>query len=81
MATSVELDAFTKVKAMIDQMIATLKTQSADEVKENNWRKEELQENEMSTMKTRDPKADLEAKVAQLEATIKTLSEKIVKAQ
>ena len=45
LATSVELDAFTKVKAMIDQMIATLKTQSADEVKKNNWCKEELQEN------------------------------------
>ena len=76
-----ELDAFTKVKAMIDQMIATLKTQSADEVKKNNWCKEELQENEMSTMKTKDLKADLEAKVGQLEATIKTLSEEIEKAQ
>ena len=81
LATSVELDAFTKVKAMIDQMIATLKTQSADEVKKNNWCKEELQENEMSTMKTKDLKADLEAKVGQLEATIKTLSEEIEKAQ
>ena len=81
LATSVELDAFTKVKAMIDQMIATLKTQSADEVKKNNWCKEELQENEMSTMKTKDLNADLEAKVGQLEATIKTLSEEIEKAQ
>merc|ERR1719253_1118566 len=78
--TSVELDAFTKVKAMIDTMIATLKTQQADEVKKNDWCKEELQENEMTTMKTNDLKADLEAKAGQLEATIKTLSEEVEKA-
>jgi len=77
LATSVELDAFTKVKAMIDKMIATLKLQSADEVKKNDWCKDSLQENEMSTMKTTDAKADLEAKAGSLEATIKTLSEEI----
>merc|ERR1719247_2770354 len=49
LASSVELDAFTKVKAMIDKMIATLKTQQADEVKKNDWCKAELQENEMQT--------------------------------
>jgi len=80
LATSVELDAFTKVKAMIDTMIATLKTQQADEVKKNDWCKAELQENEMQTAKTTDLKADLEAKAGQLEATIKTLSEEIEKA-
>merc|ERR1719160_1817420 len=80
LATSVELDAFTKVKAMIDKMIETLKTQMADEVKKNDWCKAELQENEMETMKTKDLKADLEAKIGDLEATIKTLSEEIEKA-
>jgi len=80
LASSVELDAFTKVKAMIDKMITTLKTQQADEVKKNDWCKAELQENEMTTMKTTDLKADLEAKAGQLEATIKTLSEEIEKA-
>merc|ERR1719482_2135528 len=81
LATSVELDAFTKVKAMIDKMIETLKTQNADEVKKNDWCKESLQENEMATMKTKDLKADLEAKIGELEATIKTLSEEIQKAK
>jgi len=81
MATSVELDAFTKVKAMIDKMIETLKTQMADEVKKNDWCKEEIQENEMTTAKTTDLKADLEAKIGSLEATIKTLSEEIEKAK
>merc|ERR1719191_1212307 len=80
LASSVELDAFTKVKAMIDKMIATLKQQSADEVKKNDWCKAELQENEMTTMKTTDLKADLEAKIGSLESTIKTLSEEIEKA-
>merc|ERR1719199_2114152 len=79
-ATSVELDAFTKVKAMIDRMIETLKTQQADEVKKNDWCAAELQENEMTTMKTKDLKADLEAKIGELESTIKTLSEEIEKA-
>merc|ERR1719502_2577667 len=81
LASSVELDAFTKVKAMIDKMIATLKQQQADEVKKNDWCKTELQENEMSTMKTKDHKADLEAKAGSLEATIKALSEEIEKAK
>merc|ERR1719272_317505 len=80
LATSVELDAFTKVKAMIDKMIATLQTQQADEVKKNDWCKVELQENDMSTAKTTDLKADLEAKAGELEATIKTLSEEIATA-
>jgi len=80
LATSVELDAFTKVKSMIDKMIETLKTQQADEVKKNDWCKAELQENEMTTMKTKDLKADLEAKSGQLENSIKTLAEEIEKA-
>merc|ERR1719199_1330131 len=66
---------------MIDKMITTLKAQQADEVKKNDWCKAELQENEMQTMKTTDPKADLEAKIGQLENTIKTLAEEIEKAK
>jgi hypothetical protein len=81
LASSVELDAFTKVKAEIDKMVATLKKQQADEVKKNDWCKSELQENEMETMKTKDLKADLEAKSSELEVTIKTLSEEIEKAK
>jgi len=80
LATSVELDAFVKVKASIDKMITTLKAQTADEVKKNDWCKSELQENEMTTMKTKDLKADLEAKSGELESTIKRLSEEIEKA-
>jgi hypothetical protein len=80
LATTVELDAFTKVKAMIDKMITTLQSQQADEVKKNDWCKAELQENEMSTMKAKDQEADSQATIGQLETTIKTLAEEIEKA-
>merc|ERR1719298_93900 len=66
---------------MIDKMIAALKTQMEDEVKKNDWCKAELQENEMTTAKTTDLKADLEAKIGSLESTIKTLAEEIEKAK
>merc|ERR1719498_1350998 len=69
LATNVELDAFTKVKAMIAKMIEQLKAQQADEVKKNDYCISSLQENEMQTMKTEDLKKDLEAKIGQLEAT------------
>jgi len=81
LATAVELDAFTKVKEEIDKMIATLKTQNADEVKKNEWCKDSIQENEMTTMKTKDLKLDLEAKIGSLESTIKSLSEEIEQAK
>jgi chromosome segregation ATPase len=77
LATSVELDAFTRVKKAIDDMIATLKQQQADEVKKNDWCKSELQKNEMTTAKTEDRKADLQAKSAELESNIETLKQGI----
>eukprot|EP00747_Dinoflagellata_sp_TGD_P142087 gnl/TRDRNA2_/TRDRNA2_176204_c8_seq3.p1 gnl/TRDRNA2_/TRDRNA2_176204_c8~~gnl/TRDRNA2_/TRDRNA2_176204_c8_seq3.p1 ORF type:complete len:735 (+),score=265.16 gnl/TRDRNA2_/TRDRNA2_176204_c8_seq3:55-2259(+) len=77
LATSVELDAFTKVKKAIDDMIATLKVQQADEVKKNDWCKDEIQENEMTTAKTEDHKSDLEAKISSLEDRIKTLGDEL----
>jgi chromosome segregation ATPase len=77
LATSVELDAFDKVKKAINDMISTLKTQQADEVKKNDWCKESIQENEMTSAKTDDHKQDLEAKKAQLESDIKALDEGI----
>merc|ERR1719265_156615 len=51
LATAVELDAFTKIKKMMDDMIEKLKIQQADEVKKMDWCKSEFQENEMQTMK------------------------------
>jgi len=77
LASRVELDAFTKVKKAIDDMISTLQTQQVDEVKKNDYCKEELQTTEMTIMKTNDLKADLEAKVAELESNIVTFTDEI----
>jgi len=80
LATSVELDSFTKVKAAIDDMVSMLKTEQGDEVKKNDWCNSQLQENEMTTAKTEDRKGDLEAKAAQLDSNIKTFADAIAAA-
>merc|ERR1719326_1907865 len=77
MATSVQLDAFTKVKKAIDDMIATLKTQQEDEVKKNDYCKSAIQENEMETARKDDLKEDLTHAIEDLETQIKTLTDEI----
>merc|ERR1719408_1236893 len=77
LANKVELDAFTKVKKAIDDMIATLKTEQADEVKKNDYCTQELQSTEMSIAKADDLSADLQAKIGSLEAQEATLSDEI----
>merc|ERR1719316_149885 len=77
LASQVELDAFTKVKKMIDDMIAMLKVQQEDEVKKKDWCDKEFQENEMQTLKTEDLEKDLRQKIEDLESAIKTLTEEI----
>eukprot|EP00446_Apocalathium_sp_SHHI-4_P054893 CAMPEP_0177377234 /NCGR_PEP_ID=MMETSP0368-20130122/45661_1 /TAXON_ID=447022 ORGANISM="Scrippsiella hangoei-like, Strain SHHI-4" /NCGR_SAMPLE_ID=MMETSP0368 /ASSEMBLY_ACC=CAM_ASM_000363 /LENGTH=784 /DNA_ID=CAMNT_0018841041 /DNA_START=73 /DNA_END=2424 /DNA_ORIENTATION=+ len=77
LATSAELDAFTKVKAAIDDMVVMLKKQQEDEVKKNDWCKAEVHDNEMTTAKTEDKKADIEANIGELTSTIKTLEQEI----
>merc|ERR1719284_404409 len=81
LATTVELDAFTRVKKAIDDMIARLKVEESDEVKKNDWCKSEFQETEMTTSKTESLKADLQTKEASLESDIKKLEEGIVEAE
>merc|ERR1719482_483054 len=80
LATKVELDAFTRVKKAIDDMIAKMKLQMEDEVKKSDYCKAELHKTEMTTAKTDDRKADLQAKDAELESTIKTLEQEITAA-
>lgn len=77
LASSVELDAFTKVKKMIDEMIATLKHQQAEEVKKKDWCDSEMQENEMQTMKTETLKTDQQTQIENLGVAIKTLTDEI----
>jgi len=77
LATKVELDAFTKIKKMIEDLIVKLKTQQADEVKKNDWCKSEFQENTMETMKAEDLKKDQEVAIEDLGTAIKTLTDEV----
>eukprot|EP00747_Dinoflagellata_sp_TGD_P157388 gnl/TRDRNA2_/TRDRNA2_177733_c0_seq3.p1 gnl/TRDRNA2_/TRDRNA2_177733_c0~~gnl/TRDRNA2_/TRDRNA2_177733_c0_seq3.p1 ORF type:complete len:728 (+),score=247.82 gnl/TRDRNA2_/TRDRNA2_177733_c0_seq3:60-2243(+) len=77
LATKVELDAFTKVKEEINKLIENLEQQQKDEVAKDDYCKDKIQENEMNTAKTTDHKSDLEAKIASLEAKIKTLADEL----
>jgi len=77
LANQVELDAFTKVKKAIDDMVTMLKTEQADEVKKNDYCTEELQSTEMSIAKADDQAADLQAKIGSLESQEKTLTDEI----
>jgi len=77
LASSVELDAFTKVKKAIDDMVVALKQEQADEVKKNDYCTEAIQSNEMDIAKADDLMADLNAKVGELESNIKTFKDEI----
>lgn len=77
LATSVELDSFERVQKAIDDMVAMLKVQQADEVQKNDWCKSELQENEMTTMTNEEHKADLQTKAATLQSDIEAFVEGI----
>merc|ERR1719390_520630 len=77
LAESVKLDAFTKVKKAIDDMIAELMKQKEDEIKHRDWCIDEMNTNERTTeMKTRD-RDDLTAKIEDLTSTIDALTQAI----
>merc|ERR1719473_1742883 len=77
LATAVRLDAFTRVKKAIDDMVAELMKQKEDEIKHKDWCVDEMNTNERTTeMKNRD-KDDLNAKIADLTSTIDTLTSEI----
>jgi len=75
--TSVHLDAFTKVIAEIDKMIAQLKTQQKDEVEQRDWCIAELNKNNLTMEATYDTQAALIQKIADLESTIEQLTKDI----
>merc|ERR1719359_627746 len=77
LAARVRLDAFTKVKAAIDDMIAALLKEKADEIKHKDFCTEGLNTNEReSELKARDI-AELEAKISDLTMTIDELTKSI----
>jgi predicted nucleic acid-binding Zn-ribbon protein len=77
LAASAQLDAFTKVKALIDKMVAELTKQQQDEVDHRDWCIDELNSNKRATTAAYDKKDSLEAQMADLKKTIEKLSKDI----
>merc|ERR1719456_1991409 len=75
--TQIRLDAFTKVKKAIDDMIAQLLKEKEDEIKHKDFCVSELHTNQFQIEDKEREKADLEAKIDTLKHTIKTLTEEI----
>jgi len=76
-ATAVRLDAFTKVKQAIDDMVAQLLKEKEDEIKHRDWCIDSIHENESETERKNRDKSDLEAKIDTLASQIATLSSEI----
>jgi len=77
LATQVKLDAFTRVKKAIDDMVAQLLQEKADEIKHKDFCVDEFNTNQLQTEKKERHKEDLLAKVEDLEMTIKALTDAI----
>merc|ERR1712032_791367 len=76
-AAKVRLDAFTRVKKAIDDMVAQLLKEKADEIKHKDFCVEEFNTNQLQTEKKDREKEDLLALIEDLELTIKTLTSEI----
>merc|ERR1711861_28664 len=77
LAVRVRLDAFTRVKKAIDDMVAQLLKEKEDEIKHKDFCVSEFNTNELQTEKKEREKADLIAKIEDLELTIRQLTEAI----
>merc|ERR1740138_1646020 len=77
LAYQVKLDAFTRVKKSIDDMISMLLQEKADEIKHKDFCTDELNTNQLQTEKKERLKIDLIAKIEDLTAKIKMLTETI----
>merc|ERR1712048_441915 len=77
LAYKVRLDAFTRVKKAIDDMIAALLKEKEDEIKHKDFCVDEFNSNQLQTEKKEREKQDLIAKIEDLEMTIKALKEAI----
>merc|ERR1719305_1670042 len=81
LASRVRLDAFSKVTEQIDGMVKDLKKEKADDIKQKDYCVEELNNNERAQeLKARDIDG-LDAKIADLTATIDKLAKEIAALQ
>jgi len=77
LSQSVKLDAFTKVKKAIDDMISALIQEKADEIKQKDFCVSNLNENTSNTNDESRNLSDLNAKIDELDARIKSLASAI----
>jgi chromosome segregation ATPase len=77
LATQVELNAFTKVKKAINDLIAELKKKKEDEYKKRDYCVASFDENATATDETSFKLEDLEGLIGELTATLEQLEEKI----
>ena len=70
LAQSIKLDAFVKVKAAIDEMVATLQAEKAEEIKHRDFCITELNENEKTQAQLSRDHDSLTAKVDEIKAAI-----------
>merc|ERR1719482_1900034 len=75
LAEAVQLDAFTRVKKAIDDMVTQLVKEKEDEIKHKDFCTDEFNTNELQTEKKTRSKEDVTAKISDLEMTIKQLTE------
>merc|ERR1712050_680642 len=77
LAYRVKPDAFPRVKKAIDDMVAQLLKEKADEIKHKDFCVDEFNTNQLQTEKKDREKADLIAKIEDLEMTIDQLTKAI----
>merc|ERR1719316_2319620 len=75
LAVSVQLDAFGKIKEIMDKMVAELKKQQEEEVKKKEACKTDIDTNEDETLAKKHEIEDLESTISDLEGTLATLKE------
>merc|ERR1719296_297122 len=77
LAYRVKLGAFTRVKKAIDEMVAELVKEKADEIKHKDFCVDEFNTNQVQTERKEREKADVLARIATLESTIDALTKAI----
>jgi len=79
LATRVRLDAFTRVKKAINDMVVQLAKEGADEIKHKDFCVDEFNKNEQQTERKIRAKQDVKAKMEDLALTMKQLTQAVDK--
>lgn len=77
LAVTVQLDAFSKVKELMDKMVAELKKQQQEEAELKAYCTKELNDNEKATFEKNEEKKDLDLKIQQLDDLVEKLNKEI----